>query len=289
MDILLTVFLPLSLAFIMFSLGLGLMVSDFARVIKLPKAFFIGAVSQVVLLPLVAFVLLMIFSLPGELALGVMILAFCPGGVTSNILTRLAGGALALSITLTAVVSLLSVATVPFLVAMSATYFMGTDAPDIDVTGLAISMFAITAIPVSLGVLLRHFAPGFVARAETPVSRVATALFVVIVIGALAANWDVFVENVVVLGPLLVLLNVILIVLGFSFARIAGLTVKETAAISIETGVQNSTLGITVGGLIAATATGLPVLALPAGVYGITMYIVTLPFVFWIRRKTAAA
>ena len=288
MDILLKVFLPLSLAFIMFALGLGLQIADFVRVIKLPKAFFIGFLSQVIVLPIVAFILLQFFGLPGELALGVMILSFCPGGVTSNILTRLAGGALALSISLTAVFSLLSVVTVPLLVAWFAVHFMGSAAPAINVTGLALSMFAITAVPVAIGVALRHLTPRFAIAAEPWATRIATVLFVVIVIGALAANWSLFVENLAVLGPLVILMNIVLIAIGYGLSRIRRLDIRETAAIAIETGVQNSTLGITVGSLIMEAASGLPPLSLPSGVYGITMYLVTIPFVLWMRSRTRA-
>lgn len=289
MDLLLKVFLPLSLAFIMFSLGLGLTLADFARVFKMPKAFLIGFLAQVVILPIVAFLLLKVFNLPGELALGVMILSFCPGGVTSNILTRFAGGALALSISLTAVFSLLAVITVPLLVLWSAGQFAPELAQQVNVTSLGISMFAITAVPVAIGVAVRRFATGFATAAEPFVARLAAILFVVIVIGALAANWSVFVENLLVLGPLVVVLNVILIVIGYALASLAKLDVRETAAIAIETGVQNSTLGITVGSLIVEAANGLPPLSLPSGVYGITMYFVTIPFVLWMRSKTKAA
>ena len=179
MGILLSVFLPLSLAFIMFSLGLGLTLADFARVVAQPKAFFAGAVSQLVLLPLIAFILLQFFRLEPELAVGVMILAFCPGGVTSNIMTKLAGGAVALSVTLTGIVSLVSVVTVPLLVAWSANWFMGQAAPDIDVTALALAMFAITAVPVAIGVAIRHFANTLATRIEPTVMRIATVLFIV--------------------------------------------------------------------------------------------------------------
>lgn len=283
---LLDVFLPLSLAIIMFSLGLGLTLDDFARVARLPKAFAIGAVAQIALLPLIAWLLLTLFSLPPELALGVMILSFCPGGVTSNILTKLAGGAVALSVTLTAVVSLVSVATVPLLVAWAADALMGVDAPDVDIAGLGVSMFAITAVPVALGVAVRARAASFANVAEAWVSRAANVLFVVIVIGALASNWTLFLENLPLLGPVLILLNVVLLCLGMALARLGGLNAGEGKAISLETGVQNATLGITVGGLIAAEAAGaLPAYALPSGVYGITMYLVTAPFILWMRGR----
>lgn len=281
---LLNVFLPLSLAFIMFSLGLGLTVRDFTRVATIPKPFLVGAVAQILLLPLVAFVLLLIFPLSPELAVGVMILSFCPGGVTSNIITKLAGGTLALSISLTAVVSLISVVTVPILIAGTTGYFMGEAAPEINVTSLGLSMFAITAVPVAIGVAVRHFATGFAERTEMLISRIATVLFVIIVIGALAANWALFVENVVVLGPLLVLMGVILFLVGFAAARLMGLESGDRIAISVEAGIQNSTLGITVGGLIAAQAATLPPFSLPSGVYGILMYAIAVPMVLMLRR-----
>ncbi|QPH52854.1 bile acid:sodium symporter family protein [Pontivivens ytuae] len=281
---LIEVFLPLSLAFIMFSLGLGLMPADFARVARMPKAFLIGAVAQVALLPLIAFLLLQVFELPPELAVGVMILAYAPGGVTSNIITKLAGGAVALSVSLTAVVSLLSVVTVPLLVAFAVDWFLGEAAPEVNVTSLALSMFALTAVPVSLGVGLRALAPGFGVRFERVASRIATVLFVIIIVGALAANWGVFVENLPVLGPLLIVLNAVMLAVGYALARGGGLETKERIAIAIEAGVQNGTLGITVGALIGGGSVIGP-FSLASGVYGITMYFVALPFVLWVRRR----
>ncbi|MEM7547405.1 MAG: bile acid:sodium symporter family protein [Pseudomonadota bacterium] len=281
---LLTVVLPVSLAFIMFSLGLGLTIADFARVAKVPKAFAVGAFAQLAILPLIAFILLLIFPLPPNIAVGVMILSFCPGGVTSNILTKLSGGTLALSITLTAVVSLMAVITVPFLVAWSADHFMGLAAPDVDVTALGISMFMITAVPVALGVAARRFAPGFAISAEPWASRIATALFVIIVIAAVATNWQLFIDNLPLLGPVLIALNALMLIIGVVLARSAGLDRRDSIAIALEAGVQNATLGITVGGLIAAGATGFSPFALASGVYGITMYLVTAPFILWARR-----
>lgn len=285
MGVLLQVFLPLSLAFIMFSLGLGLTVNDFARVLRRPRAFIAGIVAQIVVLPLTAFALLQFITLEGALAVGVMILAFSPGGVTSNIMTKLAGGSVAVSVSLTAIVSLIAVITVPLLTAWSAEHFMGSAAPQIDVTGLALSMFAITAVPVAIGVGFRHFAERVADRVEPAISLIVTILFVIIVVGALAANWQVFTANVGALGPVLVVLNVLLLLLGYAVAVLLGLPGDERIAVAIETGVQNATLGITVGSLIAEAASGLPPFSLPSGVYGITMYVVTLPFVFWMKAR----
>ncbi|MEX0285210.1 MAG: bile acid:sodium symporter family protein [Paracoccaceae bacterium] len=274
--------LPLSLAFIMFSLGYGLTFSDFGRVFRIPRAVLSGVALQVVAVPLVAMLVLMLVDLPPALAFGVMLLSFCPGGVTSNILTKLAGGTVALSITLTAVVSLLSVVTVPILVAWAATRHLGAAAPDIDVTSVAISMFAITAVPVLLGLLARFLAPSLAERTEPRVSLIALVLFVVIVAAALATNWALFVENIGTLGPILVALNAVLLLLGALAARELGLSGGDGLCISIEMGVQNAALGIAVAGFVAQSG-GIPEYAVPAALYGITMYIVTIPGMFVLR------
>ncbi|MCB1386906.1 MAG: bile acid:sodium symporter family protein [Nitratireductor sp.] len=285
MDILLKVFLPLSLAVIMFSLGLGLAVSDFFRVVTRPLAFFGGALGQMVLLPLVAFGLVHAFGLTGELAVGLMILSVCPGGVTSNILSKLANGDVALSVTLTGVISLLSIITVPLVTAFSVTWFMGEAAPEVDVTKLAIAMFAITAVPVLIGVLIRRFAEGLALKIEPWMERLALILFVIVVAGALAANWQTFVDNLPVLGPALVVLNIVLLLAGGMLANLLGLDGEEQKTVAIETGIQNATLGITVGSLILPGTVGLNAYSLPSGVYGITMYLVTIPFVLWVARR----
>ncbi|WP_147127178.1 bile acid:sodium symporter family protein [Shimia ponticola] len=286
MELLLTVGLPLSLAFIMFSLGVGLTFADFARVATRPKAFLIGAVAQLILLPLTAFALLHILPLQGALAVGVMILAFCPGGVTSNLLTRLANGSVALSISLTAVISLTTAFTLPLLLDFSADYFEGTSAPDIDVTTLSLTMFAITAVPVLIGVLFRRFLNATALAIETLLYRIAAALFVIIILAALAANWSLFIDNLATMGPLLIGLNIVMLGLGVGLARAAGLDSAESAAIAIEAGVQNGTLGITVASLITTTA--LSPYGLASGVYGITMYLVTIPAIFLFLRRQPA-
>ena len=188
MGILISVVLPLALAFIMFSLGLSLTLDDFKRVLVRPLAFCAGAISQMALVPFIALVLVVLFQPPPELAVGIMILSFCPGGVTSNIISQLARGDVALSVTLTAVVSLASILTVPLLVAWSVAYFMGAEAPPITITRLAISVFLITTLPVAIGVLTRHFATGFADRAEPILSKIATALFVIIVVMSWGLN-----------------------------------------------------------------------------------------------------
>eukprot|EP00752_Nemacystus_decipiens_P000789 g789.t1 len=288
MDVILSVVLPLSLAFIMFSLGLGLSAADFARVLRMPKAVLAGLTAQLAVLPITALALLTVFPLPPELAVGVMILAFSPGGVTSNILTKYAGGSVALSVTLTGIASLLAVVTVPILTAAAVDGFLGGAGARVDVTQLAIAMAAITTAPVALGVGLRAAAPRLVHAVERPASLLATLLFALIVLGALAANWQAFLANIGTLGPLLVGLNLGLLAIGFALARLLALPRPEAVAIALETGVQNGTLGITVGSLIVEAAAGLPPFSLPSGVYGVTMYLVTLPIVFALRRMRGA-
>ncbi|GAA6161492.1 bile acid:sodium symporter family protein [Ruegeria sp. HU-ET01832] len=288
MDLLISVGLPLSLAIIMLSLGVGLEIADFRRVLTRGYPFAIGALCQVVLLPISAFATVKLFALPPEIAVGFMILSFCPGGVTSNILSKLAKGDVALSVSLTAVISLLSMLTVPLLAAWSIAHFMGADAPEVSITGLAIAMFLITTLPVAIGISIRHFATGFANRIESGLSKLATFLFVLVVLAALAANWQTFTENLGIMGGGLITLNIALLLIGLGIAKAANLSWDEAKTVSIETGIQNSTLGITLAALITGTESGFSPLALPSAVYGITMYVVAVPFLLWFRRKDVA-
>lgn len=284
MDVLISVVLPLGLAFIMFTLGVGLTPADFARVGQRPLAFFIGALNQSILLPLVTFICVLGFGIRAEMAVGFMILAACPGGVTSNVISKLAKGDVALSVSLTAVISLASVVTVPLILGLSMGYFMGDAAPEIDITKTAVTMFALTVVPVTLGLGARAVAPAAMTRAEPKLSAVATILFAVIVLAALAANWALFVENIVVIGPALLVLLAALTTIGFAVPRLLGRSVTEAKTISVETGVQNSTLGIAVAAIIVGGEGGFTAYALPSAVYGILMYLIILPVVLKYRR-----
>ena len=280
------VLLPLILAFIMFSLGLGLKGSDFSRVLKFPMAFCAGLLNQVILLPLVALGLAMAFGLEPIFAVGLMILAMCPGGVTSNMLAKLAGGNAPLSISLTAITSLLSIITVPLLVAFSVNYFMGEDALAVNITKLGLTMFLITALPVAIGMLITAKSPQLVEKIAPGISRAAVGLFVLIIIAALAKNWGVFYGNLYILGPVAIILNLLMLGLGLATAKLMRLENKDATTISIESGVQNGTLAIAVGAIVAGVeGEALPPSTVPAAVYSITMYLVCLPFVFWRRRS----
>lgn len=284
MDILINVVLPLSLAIIMFSLGIGLTFGDFKRVLTRFHAFGIGALSQVVFLPIVAYIIVRMFGLTGEIAVGVMLLSFCPGGVTSNMIAKLAKGDVALSVSLTAVISLLGILTLPFLAAWSVTHFMGADAPEVNITSLAIKVFMITTLPVLIGVAIRHRATAFAMRIEPTLARIATVLFVIIIVAALASNWETFVATLSTLGLALIALNFSLLLLGLGLASLAGLVWTEAKTISIETGVQNATLGIALAAIITGQSDGFSDMALPSAGYGILMYFVTAPFVAWYRK-----
>ncbi len=285
MDLLINVGLPISLAIIMLSLGIGLEAADFRRVLARGYPFAIGAISQVVLIPLAAFATVTLFGLPAEIAVGVMLLSFCPGGVTSNILAKFAKGDVALSVSLTAVISLLSIVTVPILAAWSIDHFMGEAAPKVSISALATALFLITTLPVAIGVAIRHFARGFAIRVDGPLSTLASILFVLIVAAALAGNWQFFIQNLSSIGAALIALNVALLLIGLGLARIANLTWSEAKTISVETGIQNSAMGITLAALITGTTTGFSPLAVPAAVYGITMYVVVTPFILWFRSR----
>ena len=279
------IFLPLSLIFIMFTLGLGLTIEDFKNVFREPKAFGVGLLNQMILLPIVAFIIISLFGLKQEMAVGMMILACCPGGVTSNMITKLAKGDTALSISYTAVVSVATVITLPLITAFSMQYFMVADAPSLNILELGLTMFFITAIPVGIGLLVHTKYQKFTQSFEPKATRISTVLFVIIVVGALASEWDAFINNLNTLGPGIVALIIIMLVISYNSAQWFQMSRKRAITVSIESGIQNATVGITIGNIILNQEAGLSPLSLPSGVYGILMYLVCLPFVFWYIRQ----
>lgn len=286
---LIDIILPLSLVFIMFSLGLSLTTQDFKNVAIQPKVFAVGVINQMILLPIVAFGIITLFGFGKEMAVGLMILACSPGGVTSNILTKLAKGDTALSISYTAVISIATVLTLPLITGFSMTYFMGAEAPPINLISLGLTMFFITAIPVAIGLYIHHKAEKFSKSFEPKASKISALLFVLIVVGALASEWDTFIDNVTVLGPGIVTLIITMLILGYGSAHFFKMSEAQSVSVAIATGIQNATVGITVGNLILPSGEGLSSLSLPSGVYGILMYLVCLPIVFgyvkWIRSR----
>lgn len=279
------IFLPLSLVFIMFTLGLGLTSSDFINLIKKPKSFFVGITNQMVMLPLVAFIIISLAGITKEIAVGMMILASCPGGVTSNMITKLAKGDTALSISYTAVISILTIFTLPLITGLSMNHFMGAEAPPLNLLSLGLTMFCITAVPVGIGMVVRSKNTPYADMFEVTATKISTLLFVIIILGALASEWDTFTNNFLQLGPAIVLLIIAMLTIAYTSSTWFKMSNNQSITVAIESGIQNGTVGITVGNLIINPESGLSILSIPSGVYSILMYFICLPFVFWYIRK----
>lgn len=259
------IILPIALALIMLSLGLGLTVADFTRVAKQPRDFLIGAASQIVLLPLVAFALALAWSAPPEIALGIMIIAAAPGGITSNLFTEFARGDVALSISLTAVISLVGLATIPFIVVFSHGYFIGGDVGDVSIAQTALSVFLLVTVPVAIGVALRRWLERTALRIHAVMRRVSIGLFILVLAGAIFQEhenaWGYLEQS----GPVTLALNVVMMGLAFGLAWLLATGPRQRVTISLECGVQNATLAITLASLLfEGTA-----VAVPAATYGI--------------------
>jgi len=276
------VVLPLALAFIMFALGLGLTVSDFARVARQPKDFLVGAVSQVVLLPLVGFILVTIWPVSPEIALGVMIIAAAPGGVTSNLLTAFGRGDVALSISLTAIISLLSVLTIPLIVAFSYGQFFGESVKnEVSVERIAVSVFLIVTIPVLAGLAVRRYTKGFAEYFEPAARNISAILFVVVLLGAIFQERDNIVNFYAEAGVITLMLNVVMLALAWLLGSVFGSGRPQRITILIECGLQNGTLAIAVATLLF----GGGAVVIPAATYSLTMFATALIFIYFLRRS----
>ena len=276
------VVLPLALAFIMLTLGLGLTVGDFARLARQPKDFFVGAVSQIVLLPVVGFILVTVWPVAPEIAIGVMIIAAAPGGVTSNLLTAYGRGDVALSISLTAVISLLSVLTIPFIVVFSYEQFIGEAVGgNVSVARTAVSVFLIVTVPVLAGLAIRRYAEAFATRVEPAARRVCAGLFVLVLAGAIIQERDNIVDFYAQAGPITLALNVVMLALAWLLASLFGSGVRQRITISIECGLQNGTLAIAVATLLFGGGAAV----IPAATYSLTMFATALVLIYFLRRR----
>ena len=278
------IFLPLALFVIMFSLGLGLGPADFRRIAMQPRDFLVGMVSQLVLLPVVAFAIALVWAPAPAFAVGLMIIAAAPGGVTSNILTAFARGDVALSISLTAVISLLSVLTIPIVVVFAYGQLIGGEAGDVSVTKTAISVFVIVTVPVTMGLAVRHFAESAAIKIEPLARQVSAVLFVLVLAGAILQERANIVEYFAQAGLITLVLNVVMMVLAYIIARMFASGVKQRIAISIECGLQNGTLAIAVATLLFGG--GLAVV--PAATYSLIMFATALIYIGLLRRGTQA-
>ena len=281
MNFITDVILPLALAFIMFTLGLGLTFSDFARVAKMPKNFLIGLISQLIFLPLVALIIVFIWPLQPELAIGLILIAAAPGGVTSNILTSFAKGDVALSISLTAVMSLLSVISVPVVLGLSIGLISNDSLGSISLTGIAISMFLIVTLPVLLGMIFRASLSYLTKKIEKGAKILSSALFVLVLIGAILAERQNLVEYFAQTGLVVLILNILMMAIAYYWAKLFSTGNSQLKAISIECGLQNGTLAIFVG----TSVFGGGLYIIPAATYSVIMYLTSLIFIYFIRNR----
>ena len=273
---------PIALALIMLGLGLGLSTRDFLRVINNPKDFTVGIICQLILLPIVAYILLLILRLPVELALGLMIIAAAPGGVTSNVLTKFANGDVALSISLTAIGSLISIISVPFIVFSSAKLLGVTDlSSDITMTGIALKMALVVTVPVILGMIIRSFAENFISSNINIVNRITGILFIVV----FAAIWIEERENIISYlgqaGLAVLILNVVMMTLAFYIAKGFATGIPQRKCISLECGLQNGTLAVFVATQIFNDVAYM----VPTAAYALIMYITGFIFIYILKNS----
>ena len=278
MNIVTDVILPIALAFIMFSLGLGLSINDFTRIFLKPKEFFIGFFSQLIILPIVALILVSIWPLSPEIAIGVMILAAAPGGATSNILTSFAKGDVALSISLTAVISILSVLTIPLILGISLSV-LGTNLSNqgISLMDIALKMFLIVTIPVLIGMMLNKILSSF----ENLAKKISTVLFFLVLLGAILAERENVVSYFAQSGLITLILNVMMMFIAFYISKTLISNISQQRAITLECGLQNGTLAIVVANVFFDGGAYL----IPAATYSLIMYATALPYIYYLRRN----
>ena len=272
---------PIALALIMLTLGLGLTTSDFTRVIKRPKDFLVGLICQVILLPIIAFVLIKILNVQPALALGVMIIAAAPGGVTSNILTKFANGDVALSVSLTATISLLSILTVPFIVIKSADLLdINYLSKEISMSGISIKMFLVVTLPVVIGMLIRKFAQNFILNRTALIEKISLTLFMIVFISIWLEEWDNIIMYISRAGVITLILNVTMMVLGFYVAKIFASGIEQRKCISLECGLQNGTLAVFVSTQIFDDI----IYLIPTASYALIMFVTSIIFVLLLKK-----
>ena len=275
---------PLGLAFIMLSLGTSLTLKDFVRVIKIPRDFLVGFTCQLILLPLVAFTLIKLLNTPAELALGVMLIASAPGGVTSNVITKFANGDVALSISLTAIVSLVCIITVPFIIFTSIDIFEIGIQKEVSMIGISLKMFLVVTVPVIIGMLIRHFAKEFIISQALLIQRISIILFALVFTAIYIEEWDNIISYFADAGLIALILNVTMMVIGFYIAKFLVTGVAQQRCISIECGLQNGTLAVFVGTQIFNE--NISIYIAPTAAYALIMMITSIFFIFIIKKTT---
>ena len=277
---------PIALALIMLGLGLGLTTQDFARVLKTPKDFLTGFISQLIILPIVAFVLIkilgMFLEISPEIALGVMIIAAAPGGITSNVLTKFANGDVALSVSLTAVISIISIITVPLIVFTSAD-LMGVSFANenINITGTALKMALVVAVPVILGMIIRKFADNFIGSKTSIIDKITGILFLIVFVAIWVEEKDNIFDYLAQAGLIVLTLNIVMMILAYYLAKTFASGIEQIKCISLECGLQNGTLAVFVATEISSEI----VYMIPTAAYALIMYITGFIFIYFLRNK----
>ena len=273
---------PIALALIMLGLGLGLTIQDFTRVAKQPKDFLVGLICQLILLPIIAFILIKIFNTPMELALGVMIIAAAPGGVTSNVLTKFANGDVALSVSLTAIISLISIISVPFIVFKSADFLqVSYTSSEISMIGISLKMFLVVTLPVIIGMLIRKFATNFVSKNTLLIQRISIILFAIVFLAIWVEEWENIISYLSQAGLITLVLNIVMMIMGFYVAKMFASGAKQRKCISLECGLQNGTLAVFVASQIFSDI----VYLIPTAAYALIMFVTSILFVFFVKNS----
>jgi bile acid:Na+ symporter, BASS family len=277
---------PIGLALIMLTLGFGLTIQDFLRVIKIPKDFLIGFICQLILLPIVAFIIILLLNPIPELAVGLMLIACSPGGVTSNVITKFADGDVALSVSLTAITSLISIITVPLIIFNSINFFEIDDiSKDISMLGIALKMFFVVTVPIIIGMLIRYFLKEFITSRAILFQRFSIITFALVFIAIYISEWDRIVSFLVNGGTMALILNLTMMTMSFYIAKLFASGVAQQRCISIECGLQNGTLAAFVGTQIFGE-TGVMTFIVPAAAYALIMMVTSIIFVFILRKNT---
>ena len=279
-----TTIAPFALALIMLGLGASLTTNDFTRVVKNPKEFLVGLVCQLIVLPIVGYLLIIILKTPIELALGVMLIAAAPGGVTSNVLTKFADGDVALSISLTAVTSLISIISVPFVVFLSIDLFdIDYVSKEISMVGISLKMFSVVTVPVIIGMLIRKFADDFIMRNMKIIEKSSIVLFIIVFVAIYIEEWDSIIMFLTTAGTIALTLNVVMMIIGFYVAKIFATGVAQQRCISLECGLQNGTLAVFVGIQLFGQDMSYMV---PTAAYALIMMTTSVLFVIFLRNRT---
>ena len=274
---------PICLALIMLGLGMSLTIQDFLRVLKNPKDFLVGFICQMVLLPIIAFVLIKLLNTPLELALGVMLIAAAPGGVTSNVLTKFANGDVALSISLTAIISLISIISVPFILFASIDLLeINYVAGDISMMGISLKMFFVVTVPVIIGMVIKSFATNFINKNVVIIQRISITLFILVFVAIYIEEWDNIISFINKAGLVALILNVVMMIVGFYIAKFFTTGVAQQRCISIECGLQNGTLAVFVGTQLFDEI----IYMIPTAAYALVMMATSVLFIYVVKKFT---